>query len=218
MTIWERILIGIIAVKIVVSGVVLVRENGGLHLSQPEASAQAPVEKPGPDEIIGTIPPKPGKEISLEDLLRILREREELVIKRALPPEEEIKAADVLKALETRQKNLVKKDEELRHREQRLTQLKSEIEGRVKELSSLKSELQGLIQQREEAVEENLLRLAKIYDQTPPEEAAKIMDELPVEISADIFLRMKERSAGRIKAAMEPEKARQVDLEIAKKK
>ncbi|MBI2058807.1 MAG: hypothetical protein HYT87_03470 [Nitrospirae bacterium] len=217
MSIWERLLVAVIAVKIVVSGVVLYKRNGVFGIAHKEASAQAPTPEDS-SRLTGTIPPKPGKEISLEELLRILKERDELVIKRALPPEEEIRGAEVLKALEDRQKSLTKKDEELRHREQRLAQLKLEIENRVKELSGLKSELQGLIQKREVVVEENLRRLAKIYDQTPPEEAAKIMDALPVEVASDIFLRMKERSAGRIKAAMDAEKARLVDLEIAKKR
>ncbi|MBI2889371.1 MAG: hypothetical protein HYY13_01150 [Nitrospirae bacterium] len=215
MTLLERLLVAVIALKIVVSGFFLYARSNGFGFGAPHASAQAAAETGG--EIVGTVPPKPGREISLEDLLRILREREELVIKRALPPEEEIRAADILKALDDQQKKLAKKDEELRHREERLTQLKSEIEQRVQELTSLKSELQGLIQQRETIVDENMRRLAKIYNQTPPEEAAKIMNEMPVEIAADIFLRMKERSAGRIKAAMDPEKARLVDLEITKK-
>lgn len=91
------------------------------------------------------------------------------------------------------QKDIAKKTEELR-------KLKEEIEGKIKHQEELKAQL-------EKANTENYQRLAKIYEQMPPEEAATRLEKLDEETATTLLLAIKPRQAAKILANVNPEKA-----------
>ncbi|MEJ5227446.1 hypothetical protein [Thermodesulfovibrio sp.] len=91
------------------------------------------------------------------------------------------------------QQDLTKKTEELK-------KLKEEIEAKIKQQEELKAQL-------EKAQSENYQRLAKIYEQMPPEEAATRLEKLDDDTATTLLLAIKPRQAAKILANVNPEKA-----------
>lgn len=91
------------------------------------------------------------------------------------------------------QEDLAKKTEELK-------KLKEEIDAKIKRQEELKAEIAR-------AQEERYQRLAKIYEQMPPEEAATRLEKLDDETAVNLILAIKPRQAAKILANVNPEKA-----------
>ncbi|ACI20291.1 MotE family protein [Thermodesulfovibrio yellowstonii] len=91
------------------------------------------------------------------------------------------------------QEDLSKKTEELK-------KLKNEIDAKIKQQEELKAQL-------EKAQAENYQRLAKIYEQMPPEEAATRLEKLDEDTATILLLAIKPRQAAKILANVNPEKA-----------
>lgn len=91
------------------------------------------------------------------------------------------------------QEDLAKKTEELK-------KLKEEIDAKIKRQEELKAELTR-------AQEERYQKLAKIYEQMPPEEAATRIEKLDDETAVNLILAIKPRQAAKILANVNPEKA-----------
>lgn len=90
--------------------------------------------------------------------------------------------------------------QDLSKRTEELKKLKEEIDAKIKQQEALKSQL-------EKSKEENYQRLAKIYEQMPPEEAAVRLEKLDDDTATMLILTIKPRVAGRILANVNPEKA-----------
>ncbi len=122
---------------------------------------------------------------------------------------------ELLQKLAARREELEKRGLELEQREVLLTAAESRIEERIQELKALQANIEGMIEQRDEKQEAQLRSLVKIYESMKPKEAARIFEELDMAVLLEVIDRMKERKSAPILAKMNPDKAKEVTVELA---
>lgn len=117
---------------------------------------------------------------------------------------------EVLQSL-SRERDLIaaqKDDLEARKSELALAGEKLEIEKAA--LLELKSDIEDLLARVKAAETEDLERLIGFYENMKPAEAARIMDDLDIEVTILVLAKMKPRVAAPILAKMSPVRARAV--------
>ncbi len=117
---------------------------------------------------------------------------------------------EVLQSL-SRERDLIaaqKDDLESRKSELALAREKLEIEKAA--LLELKSDIEALLARVKAAETEDLDRLIGFYQNMKPAEAARIMDDLDIEVTILVLAKMKPRIAAPILAKMSPVRARAV--------
>ena len=80
----------------------------------------------------------------------------------------------------------------------------------------LRETINGLIKTFDEQQDKKLQSLVKIYENMKPKEAAQIFEELEMDTLLEVAERMKERKLAPIMAKMNPDKARDMTVELAK--
>jgi len=135
----------------------------------------------------------------------------------------------VLRGLEDK-KNLIEKNrKELEQEKKELERYEEQIDEKLLALEKLKKQIKGDMTQLEEkksqkelekeaAYEAKLGRLVKMYAGMKPKNAAQIVDKMKLEVSQEIFLRMREASAAQILAFVDSEKAAKISERLAFKK
>jgi flagellar motility protein MotE (MotC chaperone) len=124
---------------------------------------------------------------------------------------EEIK---LLQQLSIRREELVKRKKEMDVREVLMQAAVSRIDKKVVELQNLQVIIDGLIKKFDEQQDEKLLSLVKIYENMKPKDAANIFEDLEMETLLEVAERMKERKLAPVMAKMNPEKAREMTVEL----
>jgi flagellar motility protein MotE (MotC chaperone) len=126
---------------------------------------------------------------------------------------EEIK---VLQELSNRRQTLDKTEESLNMRENVLKATENKLDQKVSELKSLQNQVSELMKGYDEKENIKYLSLVKIYENMKPREAAKIFDELDMNMLVAIVTRMKEVRVAPIIASMNPSKAKELSIELTK--
>ncbi len=124
---------------------------------------------------------------------------------------------ELLQKLAARREQLEKRSLELEQREVLLSAAEARIEERIQELKTLQANIEGMIEQRDQKQEAQLRSLVKIYESMKPKEAARIFEELDMAVLLEVIDRMKERKSAPILAKMNPDKAKEVTVELADK-
>jgi len=139
-----------------------------------------------------------------------------------IEPESDPAEHTSLSLLGKKKEELERREEMLRQEEEHLNQLKSEIE---KNLEGLALKEQGIDQRikemaslRESLEEEELKKLAQVFESTPPEQAGPMFDKLDVKLAAKILFRMKGRYAGKIWGYVNPDQAVLISRELSNMK
>src|SRR5208283_4862728 len=101
--------------------------------------------------------------------------------------------------------------------EERLSIIKSDIQKEVEHNEKLKKEIEEAQKTIDENTKERLLRVSKIYEAMPPEEAAKRLEKLDESTAVAIISVLKPRTAGGILAQMDTEKAASISKKIITK-
>lgn len=146
------------------------------------------------------------------------------------------KLNEAQKGLEKQKTNLSKQEDEIKsgkikisQEEQRLVQFREELKKKEKELikkqqqkeeTNVTAEKKVAAGEKTEAVsqKENLAqieRLADIYRNMPPDQAADIVKEIDDDLVIAIFSQMKERNVARIMGEMEPQKAAELTKKMS---
>lgn len=128
--------------------------------------------------------------------------------------------ADVrlLQKLAGRRAELEKWASDLAMREQLLKATENRLDSRLAELKGVQTSLKSLLHQYNADQEKKLASLVKIYQDMKPKDAARIFEQLDLDILLDVIERMKERSVAPILAAMNPEKAKTITAELAQRR
>ena len=79
-----------------------------------------------------------------------------------------------------------------------------------KDVKITQKELEAQAAAREAAEKKRISKLARIYDNMKPEEAAKALDSVSIDTTVSILQKMDESNAGKILAKMEPTLAAQI--------
>lgn len=125
---------------------------------------------------------------------------------------------DLLQKLSARRAQLDKWSQELEMREGLLKAAEQRIDRKVGELRQIQAKIQGMLKQYDKEQEDKLKSLVKIYETMKPKEAARVFMELDMPVLLDVVERMKEARSAAIISRLEPDKAKKLTVELAKRR
>lgn len=174
------------------------------------ASAQAPADQPPPgadaktaekdaSEVTEDAPPEKISKLITEDP--------------TLLTDAEI---ELLQQLAERRRVLESREQELEIRTGLMTAAEKRIDKKIEELKILRETIAGLVKTQDAQQDAKLARLVKIYESMKPKDAAKIFEELEMETLLEVAERMKERKLAPVMAKMNPERAREITVELSR--
>jgi len=121
---------------------------------------------------------------------------------------------DLLQKLAERRVEIDARARELDSRVALLAAAESRIDRKIQDFKALQATIESLITTYDEQQDTKLLSLVKIYENMKPKDAARIFEELEMEVLLQVAERMKERSLAPIMAKMNPQRARDVTVEL----
>lgn len=122
---------------------------------------------------------------------------------------------EVLQSLAKRRETLEQRNEELRLRENLMAATEKRVEERIAKLKALEDQIKKLLRQHDKERDEQLNSLVKVYEKMKPKDAARIFEQLEMDILLQVTGRMKESKMAPVLAAMDPEKAKELTVELA---
>jgi len=122
----------------------------------------------------------------------------------------------LLKELSKRRLDLDKANEAITIREHVLKATENKIDQKVAELKARQAKLEEIIKQYNQKENSKIMSLVKIYENMKPRDAAKIFDELEMPVLLEVVSNMKEIRVAPVIAGMNPMKARDLSIEMAK--
>ncbi len=125
---------------------------------------------------------------------------------------------DVLRQLADRRRTLDAREKALSQREAILKATQGELAQKYKELDTLRGEIKKLLDIQSVEEEKRLASLVKVYEGMKPQSAATILNTLDTEVLMSVMGRMSDRKMSPILAAMDPNRAREVTINLALQK
>jgi flagellar motility protein MotE (MotC chaperone) len=126
------------------------------------------------------------------------------------------KERDLFTSLQKRQKELDIRESSLKDEEQKGLALKKEIMEKIDALKLLESQLSSKLDMDKADDIKRLKELAKVYEATPPQKAAAMLEQLEIRTAAGITINMKRERAGMIWGYLTPQKAVAITHEITR--
>lgn len=123
---------------------------------------------------------------------------------------------DLFDILQQKQKALETRESLVKAEEQKIVALKKEIVEKIDALLLLESELSSRLDADKVNDIKRLKDLAKVYEATPPQKAAAMLEKLEVRTAAKITVNMKRDRAGLIWGYLTPQKAVAITNEITR--
>ena len=123
---------------------------------------------------------------------------------------------DLLQELSDRREQIEKMSKQISLREGLLKAAEKRINKRVSELKQLQKTINDLIKTHDDQQETKMASLVKIYEAMKPKDAARIFEQLDLDTLLIVAERMKERKLAPVMAQMNPEKAKDVTVELSK--
>jgi flagellar motility protein MotE (MotC chaperone) len=124
----------------------------------------------------------------------------------------------VLEELRARRAALDAREQALAVRESVLVATEQRLTKRVEELAAVQQRLEALDKAAREREDAGWRGLVRIYENMRPRDAARIFNELEMVTLVEVVDRMKERTAAPILAGMEPDKAKALTAELARRR
>lgn len=124
----------------------------------------------------------------------------------------------MLENLSNRRKELDEKESQLNEKQKLIEIAAAQVEDKLKQVKDLQSSVQDLLAKYNEKEDSKIQSLVRIYQAMKPADAAKIFDELDMEILLQVISKMKETNAASIIANMNPAKAKDLTIKIARQK
>lgn len=124
----------------------------------------------------------------------------------------------LLQSLSQRREELEQRARDIDQREILLKAAEQRIDQKIAELERLQASIEALLVEHDEQSEAQLQSLVRIYESMKPKEAARIFEELDMEVLLEVLERMKERKTAPILAQMDPRRAKAVTLELAQRR
>jgi flagellar motility protein MotE (MotC chaperone) len=127
-----------------------------------------------------------------------------------LPPD-----LEVLEKLTERRQQLDKRSEELEEREALLQATEKRVEQRIAELRALEAQISGKVAENDAEKARELKSLVATYESMKGRDAARILDRLDMPVLVAIAKQMKPAKMAEILAAMSPEAAQKLTIELS---
>lgn len=122
---------------------------------------------------------------------------------------------DLLQSLSARREEIEKYEQEVALREKMLGATELRIDDKIKQMDAMKAELEQLVNKNTEQEEQEIRGLVKIYENMKPKDAARIFDELDMDVLLQVVDKMSERKVAPVLAGMNPIKAKDVTVKLA---
>lgn len=141
----------------------------------------------------------------------------ELVERLAAPSVIDVSPTEIrmLEDLLERRTRLEKWESDIDMREKLLAATEIRINGKIKKLKVISTSIEDLIKQFDARADEKIASLVKIYEIMKPKDAARIFNELELEILLEVLGIMREAKAAAIIAKMNSTKAKIITSELA---
>jgi flagellar motility protein MotE (MotC chaperone) len=125
---------------------------------------------------------------------------------------------DVLQQLAKRREELELRARQLDEREALIQAAEQRMEQRMAELKALQITLEDLLKTRSEQEEAELKSLVKMYENMKPKAAARVFEEMDMDVLLDVVDRMNERKVAPILALVTPTRAKEITFELAQRR
>lgn len=125
---------------------------------------------------------------------------------------------EMLQSLVERRETLELRGRELDIRENLLSAAEERIDDKITQLKNIEATIEDLLKRHDDQEEQKLSSLVRIYENMKPKQAARIFEELDIDILIDVAERMNERKIAPILAQMNPETAKTLTVEIRTRK
>ncbi len=119
---------------------------------------------------------------------------------------------EVYDDLMERRQMIEQREKQLDQREALMKAGTEEVNKKVEELTAIRNEIQSLLKKQNAEEEANTAKLVKIYEGMKPKDAAKIFNQLDMDVLLSVVTKMSERKVSPIVALMDPQKARSLTL------
>ena len=123
---------------------------------------------------------------------------------------------DLLQELADRREQIERMSKQISLREGLMKAAEKRISKRVAELTLLQRTIQDLIKTHDDQQESKMKSLVKIYEAMKPKDAARIFEQLDLDTLLIVVERMKERRLAPVMAQMNPEKAKDITVQLSK--
>jgi flagellar motility protein MotE (MotC chaperone) len=125
---------------------------------------------------------------------------------------------DVLQQLAKRREELDLRARQLDEREALIQAAEQRMEQKMAELKALQATVEDLLKTRSEQEEAELKSLVKMYENMKPKAAAKVFEEMDMDVLLDVVERMNERKVAPILALVTPTRAKEITFELAQRR
>lgn len=122
---------------------------------------------------------------------------------------------EVLENLSRRRKELERRAQALRMREKLMAAAEKSVDGKIKELKILEATILAMVKEKDAEAEGQLKSLVKVYESMKPKDAARIFEQLDMDILLDVAGRMRETKMAPVLAAMKSETAKELTVQLA---
>lgn len=184
------------------------------------AQAQAPATEPAAEQAATPANGDPG----LDDPAGLTMEGDPLNGENDIAPtlggdptlftQEEI---DLLQNLSVRRGELDRKEQRLDERESLIAAAEARIDAKIEEMKSLKTAIEGLVETKEAQEDDRIKKLISVYEKMKPKDAARIWNDLDMDILLQVALGMREANTAAVLSQMTPDRARALTSELAYK-
>mgnify|MGYP001159261005 CR=1 FL=1 len=124
---------------------------------------------------------------------------------------------DLLQKLAERRETLDARERELALREGLLQAAEQQLQAKTAELTALQAKIEAAMRKQTEEQEKKIADLVSVYEKMKPKDAARIFNELDLDLLVDILGRMKDAKTAPILAGMEEDRARAVTTRLAER-
>lgn len=125
---------------------------------------------------------------------------------------------DLLQQLSARRDALDQRERDIDQREAFLSVAEQRLDEKVGELEAVRAQIESMLRQVDEEGEAQLAGLVGIYESMRPADAATIFNGLELEVLISVMERMRGQKSAAILAGMNPERARLVTTELARRR
>jgi flagellar motility protein MotE (MotC chaperone) len=125
---------------------------------------------------------------------------------------------DVLQQLAKRREELELRARQLDEREALIQAAEQRMDQKMAELKALQATVEDLLKTRSEEEEAELKSLVKMYENMKPKAAAKVFEEMDMDVLLDVVDRMSERKVAPILALVTPTRAKEITFELAQRR
>lgn len=122
---------------------------------------------------------------------------------------------DTLQRLSERRQVIEQRERELQQKESLVKAAEQRLDQKIGQMQAVEKQLQALVQQYDAKKKAEIEQLVKIYTAMKPKDAARIFDDLDMNILVAVATTMKEAKVAPILAVMKADKARMLTEEMS---